>query len=74
MFNGTYTSELNPIEMLWAWSKPKFTRELINVFDFKNEQLIHELITDCILAVSPVSLKLQVDKCFDLMRDYLIHL
>ena len=44
------------------------------MFDFKNEQLIHELITDCILAVSPVSLKLQVDKCFDLMRDYLIHL
>ena len=26
VFNGIYSSEFNPIERLWAWSKARFTK------------------------------------------------
>ena len=29
LYNGTYSSEFNPIERLWAWSKREFAREAL---------------------------------------------
>ena len=30
VFNGTYSSEYNPIERLWAWSKARFAKRCVD--------------------------------------------
>ena len=40
LFAPAYSSELNPIEGLWLWSKPKFRKAVIRVSDYKDNRAI----------------------------------
>lgn len=40
LFNGIMSSEFNPVERLWAYSKSKFRRDLITFDNFKNVKLV----------------------------------
>lgn len=60
LFNVTYSSENNPIEILWAFSKRRFRAELITFSDFKNKSKVQSLVRKCIEAVPNVSLRLHI--------------
>lgn len=36
VFNGTYSSEYNPIERLWAWAKKRFVRACVEDAPYHN--------------------------------------
>ncbi len=48
LFNAAYSSEYNPVEILWLLSKRLFAVKLLNVRDYKNQKLIKELVSDSI--------------------------
>ncbi len=35
LFNGSYSSQFNPIESLWAYSKRYFRKQMMSVVDYK---------------------------------------
>lgn len=51
MFNGAYSSQLNPIEILWAYAKRSFKKRLMTVGDYKDVKLMHKLVEESILEV-----------------------
>ena len=74
LFNGTYTSELNPIEHLWQHSKHKFRRDLISKTNFKDADAMFSLVKKSIRSVKPALVKMHVESCFRKMQEYLVHL
>ena len=71
LFNGAYTSELNPIEHLWQHSKHAFRRDLIKRTNYKDTRAMFNLVEKCIDCVDPEMLKMYVKSCFRKMREYL---
>ena len=71
IFNGAYTSELNPIEHLWQHAKHGFRRDLIKRSNYKNSQAMFNLVYDSIYRTRPGLLKIYIDSCFRKMREYL---
>ncbi len=51
LFNGAYSSELNPIEILWAYAKRSFKKSLMTVGDYKDANLMRKLVEEAILQV-----------------------
>jgi transposase len=49
LFNGTYSSEYNPIERLWAWSKQRFQKQCVDDGPYhlqhRMERLVEEIVT-----------------------------
>jgi hypothetical protein len=63
MFNGSYSSQFNPIEVLWAFAKREFRREMITITDYKDKRnKLHKLVERCIRNVPPEFLKKYTDK------------
>lgn len=63
IYNGSYSSELNPVELIFALSKRIFSKEIINVTNFKDTDAMMKLVGRCLDAVNPLSLELHVNKC-----------
>jgi transposase len=70
IYNGSYSSELNPIERLWAWSKHKFRRDMITTANYDDVDAIQRLIIESIDAVKPSSLQAHIRTCLRMMKDY----
>jgi len=45
VFNASYSSEYNPVEVLWLLSKQIFRTKLIDIKDFKNSVLLQKIVT-----------------------------
>ena len=68
VFNAAYSSELNPIERLWLFSKRTFYKRLIEFSDWKDRGRLYALIDECIKAVPTAYIKSHVDTCMKLMQ------
>jgi transposase len=40
IYNGTYSSELNPVELVFGIAKRIFRQKMINFFDYKNDRAL----------------------------------
>ena len=49
IFNASYSSELNPIERLWALSKRRFGRELVAECDLRLQSEVKAFIEKSII-------------------------
>ncbi len=63
IFNAPYSSEYNPVEQLWAHSKRYFQRELLDVVDFKRQNVVEAMIDESIQSVRSETLGACVNKC-----------
>jgi hypothetical protein len=48
IYNGSYSSELNPVELIFALSKRIFAKEIIKVTDFKDTDAMQLLVGRCL--------------------------
>ena len=48
IYNGTYSSEFNPIEILWAHAKRKFSTRCIHDAPYQNQSAMRTLVLECI--------------------------
>lgn len=69
VFNAAYSSELNPIERLWLFSKRLFYKRIIEFSDWKDRDRLYALIDECIKAVPTSYIKSHVDRCMQRMKD-----
>ena len=63
VFNGTYSSEYNPIERLWAWSKHHFTRKCADDAPYHNQDAMRRLVRDVMLYNYRKGLHKHIEKC-----------
>ena len=71
IFNGTYSSEFNAIERLWAWSKRTFERLAIDVGRYDKQQQIRKLVREAILTDYRPGLRKHWQTCLRRMEDWL---
>ena len=71
VFNGPYTSELNPIEHLWQMAKFRFRRNLITEKNYLNDNKMFSLVRKCIRSVPKKLVKKYVEICFRKMPGYM---
>ena len=71
LFNAPYSSEYNPIERLWAWSKQLWRSACLDMRDFKRPELIRRSICDALDRVASEALARHVRRCLWDMRDWL---
>lgn len=64
IFNASYSSEVNPIERLWAFSKRLFSYEVVAESDWKNQGEIDALVRYCILKVDSDCMRKHVQYCY----------
>lgn len=60
IFNASYSSELNPIERLWALAKRIFGREVTRECDFKSQTEVEAFVEKSLVQVPKESLRLHV--------------
>jgi transposase len=63
LFNAGYSSQLNPIERLWAISKRQFTKDCVTDADFRNQEQIKALVMKSIIESSSETLKKKIHAC-----------
>ena len=68
VFNAAYSSELNPIERLWLFSKRIFYKRLIEFSDWKDEDRMYALVEECVRAVPTYPIESHVKTCLERMR------
>lgn len=71
IFNASYSSELNPIERLWALSKKKFGRTVMADCDFSSQAMVSAFVEKTLVEVAANSLALYVVECFRRIVDVL---
>ena len=49
VFNGTYSSDYNPIERLWAWAKQRFVRACADDAPYHKQEAMRSLVRDVLL-------------------------
>ena len=69
LYNAAYSSELNPIERLWLFSKRLFYKRVIEFSDWKDRPRLYSLVDECIKAVPTSYIKSHVDRCMQRMKD-----
>ena len=67
IYNGTYSSQFMPVEMIWNMAKVYWRREIINVPNFSNKANLRHHIELCIKRVKPDYLKLYIEKTKQMM-------
>ena len=71
IYNGTYSSEFNPIERLWAWSKQRFTKRCIDGGPYHLQHRMRELVEEHITFDFSKGMSKRIQTCLQMMRDYL---
>ena len=71
LFNSAYSSEFNPIERLWAWSKKDFARTAVLSGAYHNQKQMHDLVRTCILRTSNTAIKVHTLNCLAQMKQWL---
>jgi transposase len=74
IFNASYSSQLNPIERLWAIAKRQFVKDCVTDVDFKQQEEIKAFVKKNILEASPETLEKHVFACLKLMQNDLLKL
>jgi transposase len=67
LYNGPYSSELQPIEVLWSFAKRTFRKEITKITDFKDTQQLIYVVEDCINSVPSWYLSRYTQRCIYLM-------
>lgn len=63
VYNAIYSSEFNPIERLWAFSKQIFGREMVAEAGWGQWAGVEALVRHSIVSVSPDSMRKYIDQC-----------
>lgn len=63
VYNAPYTSHLNPIEILWAWSKRKFSTEFMHLADSPSQQQVEQRVRECVASAPRSLLVKHTAKC-----------
>ena len=71
VYNGIYSSEFNPIERLWAWSKARFTKRCFENVPFHLQHRMRALVTDVLNEDYSIGLRKRIDTCIAAMKMYL---
>lgn len=71
IFNAPYSSEYNPIERLWAYSKRAFRKHLIAFTDYKSQPKIESLVRKSIEDVETEGIGKHVLRCRARMLQFL---
>ena len=69
IFNASYSSQMNPIERLWAVAKRQFFKDCVNDVDFKLQEKVKAFFKKSILEASPDTLEKHVYACLKLMKN-----
>ena len=48
IYNGTYSSQYMPVERLWLFAKLYWRKEVANITNFKDQNLLRRRIEACI--------------------------
>ena len=67
IFNAPYSSEINPIERLWALGKKTFGKEVVTNCNFKSQEEVKAYVLRSLVQVPNSALRAHVHHCFDLM-------
>ena len=68
IFNASYSSNLNPIERLWAVAKRQFIKDCVTDADFRMQEEVKALVKKCIIEASFETLEKHVYACLKLMK------
>ena len=63
LYNPIYSSQYNPVERLWSFSKRDFLRECITTKNYKKQAVILRLIKDAMYGVATCYLAKHVETC-----------
>jgi transposase len=74
VFSGSYASELNPIEIAWAWAKRSFQTKMATHADMRDTEAIIAKVNESIEELKACSIKKHVEKCFERISVYLEHI
>lgn len=74
LYNAIYSSELNPIERLWAFAKRDFGRALIGDLDMGSQEEIRALVVKCLIYVPQDRLRKYVIHCLIRMMEKVYNL
>ena len=74
VYSPAYSSEWNPIERLWTYSKKGLRKKCLLTTDYSNEREIQALVTECINSVPSSFMHNNVLSCVRSMRDELAKL
>ena len=67
-FNASYSSNLNPIERLWAFAKRKFIKDCVTDADFRMQEEVKALLKKSILDASYKTVEKRIYSCLKLMK------
>ena len=67
VYNGTYSSQFMPVEMVWNFAKQLWRQEVPNIVNFKNKTDLRRRIERCIMKVPTSYLLTHVESTKRLM-------
>ena len=67
IYNGTYSSQFMPVEMVWNFAKQLWRQEVPNIVNFKNKTDLRRRIERCIMKVPTSYLLTHVESTKRLM-------
>ena len=67
IYNGTYSSQFMPVEMVWNFAKQLWRQEVPNIVNFKNKADLRRRIERCIMKVPTSYLLTHVESTKRLM-------
>ena len=72
VFNAPYSSEFNPIERCWAYSKRAFATDCLVITNFRSKPFLIKRVLKSMDDVLSASIEKHVRRCMHEMREWLV--